>query len=121
MAHVKIFTRLEDIFIENVEVKERVEILKDKNGKETGRRSHFYMQLAYTFAAESRVTDYKGNVITAIKLAHRDSRQIYNSKEFPSYLEATLYYRYRNLDVTKEITRAGRSECHEFPQHKHDL
>ena len=104
-GHVKIYTRLEDVLIENVEVKERIEILKDKNGKETGRRSHFYTQLAYTFAAECKVSDYRGNYITTIKLASRNSRQVYNGKEFPSFLEASLHYRYRGIDFIKEISR----------------
>ena len=109
-GHVKIFTRLEDVFIENVDVKERVEILKDKDGKETGKRSHFYVQVAYSFAAEAKVTDYKGNPLMTITLANRDFRQTYNTKEFSSFLEATLYYRFRGIDFTKEIAkRAVRS------------
>ena len=40
-GHVKIFTQLEDVFVENVEVKERVEVLKDKDGKETGKKNTF--------------------------------------------------------------------------------
>jgi hypothetical protein len=103
-GHVKIYTRLEDILIENVEVKERIEILKDKKGKEVGRKSHFYTQLSYSFAAESRVLDYRGNQITTMKLADRNSRQIYNGKEFHSFLEASLHYRYRGIDFVKEIS-----------------
>ena len=104
-GHVKIFTQFEDIFIENVEVKERVEILKDKNGKETGRRSHFYVQVAYSFAAQSKVSDYKGNPIITINLVNRDNRQTYNSQEFSSFIEASLYYKFRGIDFTKEIAK----------------
>ena len=104
-GHVKILTQLEDVFIENVEVKERVEILKDKDGKETGKKSHFYVQVAYSFAAESRVTDYKENLITTIDLAYRNNRQTYNSQEFSTFLEATLYYKFRGIDFTKEIAK----------------
>lgn len=104
-GHVKIFIQFEDIFIENVEVRERVEILKDKNGKETGRRSHFFTQLVYSFAAQSEVSDYKGNPIITINLADRDNRQTYNSQEFSSFIEASLYYKFRGIDFTKEIAK----------------
>ena len=104
-GHVKIFTRLEDVFIENVEVKERVEILKDKNGKETGSRKYYYVQFIYTFAAESKVSDYKGNPMIAFALADRDNRQVYNTQEFSSFIEASLYYKFRGFDFTKEIAK----------------
>ena len=109
-AHVKIFTRLEDVFIENVEVKERVEILKDKDGKETGRRNYFYVQLIYTFEAEAEVSDYKGNPIITFTLANRDDRQTYKTQEFSSFIEASLYFKFRGVDFTKEIAkRAARN------------
>ena len=104
-GHVKIFTRLEDIFIENVEVKERVEILKDKNGKETGKKSYFSIQLVYTFEAQSKITDYKGNTILTLDLSDRDNRQTYSTREFSSFIEASLYYKFRGIDFTKEIAR----------------
>ena len=104
-GHVKIFTQLEDVFIENFEIKERVEVLKDKDGKETGKKTHYYVQVAYSFAAESKVSDYNGNPITTIDLADRNSRQTYNSQEFSTFLEASLYYKFRGIDFTKEISK----------------
>lgn len=104
-GHVKISTRLEDVMIETVEVKERIEILKDKKGKEIGRVSHYYTQLYYTFAAETRVVDYKGSIITNLKLANRNGRQVFNGKEFSSFLEASLHYKYRSMDFVKEISK----------------
>jgi hypothetical protein len=102
-GHVRIATRLEDVFIENIEVKERIEVLKDKEGKETGKRSHYYIQLLYTFAAYAKVTDYKDNRLATLTLADRDSRQIYKSQEFSSFIEASLYYKFKGFDLTKEI------------------
>jgi hypothetical protein len=102
-GHVKIFTRLEDVFVENVDVKERVEVLKDKNGKETGKRTYYYLQVVYSFAADAKVSDYKGNSVTTLTLANRDERETYNSQEFSSLIEASLYYKFRGLDFTKDI------------------
>lgn len=109
-AHVKIFTRLEDVFIENADIKERIEILKDKDGKETGKRSHYYLQVIYSFAAEASINDYKGNPVTTITLASRENRQTYNTQEFSSFIEASLYFKFKGLDFTKDIgKRAVRS------------
>jgi hypothetical protein len=103
IGHVKIFTRLEDIFIDNVEVKERVEVLKDKDGKETGQRKYYYLQILYTFAAEAKLVDYKANLITTWTLADRGYVQTYRTKEFSSFIEASLYLKFRGVDFTKEI------------------
>ena len=104
-GHVKIFARLEDVFIENIEVKERIEVLKDKDGKETGKKTHYYVQLTYTFAAECKVTDYKENPLLNWNLASRDNRQTYNTKEFSNFVDATLYIKFRGLDFNKEIAK----------------
>jgi hypothetical protein len=103
IGHVKIFTRLEDIFVDNVEVKERVEIIKDKNGKETGQKKYYYLQILYTFAAEAKLIDYKANLIANWTLADRDYIQTYKTKEFSSFIEASLYLKFRGVDFTKEI------------------
>lgn len=114
-GHVKIFTRLEDIFIVNFEVKERIEVLKDKNGKETGRRSHYYGEVVYTFSALAKVTDFKGNSITTLTLADRDAQRTHKTQEFSSFIEASLYYKFRGLDFTKDIgKRAARNAMHQL-------
>lgn len=104
-GHVKIFTRLEDVFIQNVEVKERIQIIKDKNGKETGRKSYYYVHFIYTFDAIAKISDYKNNPIITYTLANRDSRETYNTQEFSTFIEASLYYKFRGLDFKKEIAK----------------
>jgi hypothetical protein len=59
--------------------------------------------LIYTFAAEAEISDYKGNPVTTLILADRDYRQTYKSQEFSSFIEASLYYKFRGLDFTKDI------------------
>ena len=104
-GHVKIITRLDDVIIEKGDVKERVEILKDKNGKETGKRSHYYLELVYTFSASAKLTDYKGNLVSSYSLANRENRKTYNTKEFSSFNDAFYFYKFKGFSFGKEIAR----------------
>ncbi|HYC30340.1 MAG TPA: hypothetical protein VEB42_16005, partial [Chitinophagaceae bacterium] len=58
-AHVQVNLRFEDLLIQGSEVKERVEVIKDKNGKETGKKTTYVVEVPYTFGAQAKITDYK--------------------------------------------------------------
>ncbi len=94
----------EDIAIINSDVKEREEILKDKNGKETGRRYYYHMALQYTFASRMQLRDYRGTRIMERILADRQSPKIYNSKEFATANEALNSFVTNAAAVTAAIT-----------------
>jgi hypothetical protein len=104
-AHVNVQTRMEDVMIANTEVKERQQPVKDKDGKETGKRTYYYVLIEYTFAADARVTDFKGNVLVNWELADRSTKHTYKSEEFSNAVEAAYFIRYNLLNLTSNITR----------------
>ena len=75
-AHLQVQFRFEDVIIEKSEAKENVEILKDNNGRETGRRSSFVLQVTYSYGAQSRLIDYKGQSIASYTFSNRMQKRV---------------------------------------------
>lgn len=59
-SHITINMNLGEVSLKNPELKEREEILKDKDGKETGRKKYYWIEAVYAWSGEVNVTDYKG-------------------------------------------------------------
>lgn len=105
-AHLRVNVRMQDIVIENSDVKERVQILKDRNGKETGRRYFYYTELIYTFDGLMTVTDFRGRAIMDRYLCSRNEHKVYRTKEYNSQPEALTAFVSNVLAVTTAITSA---------------
>jgi hypothetical protein len=103
------------VIVEGSESKERVEVLKDKNGKQTGSRSHYFVQITYSYAARATVNDYRGNIMQNLTLATRSSKQSWNTAEFNTKAEAEANFRFGIISMTGDIMRqvAG-STCSEI-------
>jgi hypothetical protein len=104
-GHLIVNLRLEDVMIEGSETKERVEILKDKDGKQTGTRSHYSVQLKYSYAARALINDYKGSTVLNLTLATRANKQTWSTAEFDSKAEAEANFRFGIISMTGDIMR----------------
>ncbi len=104
-AHVQVSLRFEDLLITGSEVKERVETIKDKDGKETGKKSTYVVEVGYSFGAHAKLTDYKGRFIDDITLASRDQSRTYTSEVFKFEGEAKLYSRLGLAVLTPQLMR----------------
>lgn len=104
-AHVQVSLRFEDLIIQGSEVKERVETIKDKDGKETGKKTNYVVEVPYTFGALAKITDYKGRFVESIELANRDQRRVHTSEVFPNEAEAKAYSKYGLVLLTPQLMR----------------
>lgn len=102
-GHISIQVKLEDLLPESVTVKERVEIKKDKTGKEIGRRSLYCQEVVYTFSAFADVVDYHGANLMNFVLAGRDHKQVYRSPEFAIRQLAEGYFILNALTITGQL------------------
>lgn len=102
-GHLNIQIKLDDILPESYATKERVEIIKDKTGKQTGTRSYYYQEVVYTFAATADIVDYKGVQIDHIILADRGYKQVYKSPEFAVRQVAEGYFMINVLKLTGDL------------------
>jgi tetratricopeptide (TPR) repeat protein len=105
-AHLNVKVRLEDLMLESTSVKERVEVIKDKDGKETGRRYYYHAEVIYSFAATASVVDYKTNApMSNYVLSRRDQKKAFNSSEYDSYKGASDYYNNNKLEIKTSLLR----------------
>ena len=104
-GHLTIQVKLEELLPESFSVKEREELIKDRAGKETGRRKLYSQEVVYTFSAFADITDYKGTHIENINLASRNHKQVYRSPEFAIRHVAEAYFMINSLTVTEQLYR----------------
>ncbi len=106
-GHVIIEVKLEDLLPENVSVKERVAVTKDKNGVVTSTKTFYRQEVIYTFAAIAKISDYKGMHIMDIVLADRATKQVFRSPEFPVKQIAEGYFLINALKTTNDLYRTS--------------
>lgn len=106
-AHINVKIKFEDLLPESFATKERVEIIKDRTGKQIGTRNTYYQEVVYTFAAVGEVNDYKGEHLMDMVLADRSSKQVYRSPEFQVRQIAEGYFMINALKITGELFRSN--------------
>jgi len=102
-GHLNIQIKLDDILPESYATRERVEIIKDKTGKQTGTKTYYYQEVVYTFAAVADIVDYKGVQIDHVVLADRGYKQVYKSPEFMVRQVAEGYFMINVLKLTGDL------------------
>lgn len=102
-GHLEIRVKLEDLLPESFSVKEREEIIKDRHGKETGRRKSYWQEVVYTFAAFADISDYKGTHIKKVLMADRGHKQVYRGPEFAVRQMAEGYFLINGLATTGQL------------------
>lgn len=103
-AHVSVDVRMEDIQIEKSNVKERIQILKDKNGNAVAQRIFYSTEIIYSFASRMKISDYRGREIMQRTLTLRATPRMYRTKEFHSQAEAITAFAANVYAVTSLIT-----------------
>jgi hypothetical protein len=102
-GHLAIQVKLEDLLPQSFSVKEREEIIKDRAGKETGRRKLYSQEVVYTFSAFADISDHKGTHIKNLILADRNYKQVYRSPEFAIRHVAEGYFLVNSLTINEQL------------------
>ena len=104
-AHVHISVEMEDVLIEGSDIVPKVYPVKDKDGKQIGERKTYQTRVRYSYAAQWRMTDYKGNVIQQEVLATRMNKQTHSSTEYNSEAEARAYSIFGFLGLLNQLNQ----------------
>lgn len=110
-GHFNVLVSLSDLIIESTEVKERVEIHKDKDGKETGRSYYYKVDVLYSFAADARVTDFKGAQMASYGLASRSNKRVFSTSEYSKSSDAVNFYNNNKLEIKTQLVRENIEEA----------
>jgi hypothetical protein len=104
-GHINIRIQMEDLLPESFNVVERVEDIRDRQGKVTGQRRLYAQEMTYTFAARASITDYKGIHIMDRQLANRERKMVFRSPEFQVRQLAEGYFLLNSMKVTQDLIR----------------
>lgn len=103
-GHLLFTVNMQDVAIENADVKTRDEEIKDKEGKVTGKKTYYFVQAIYSWAGTFKVADYKGADLNNWSLADRTNKMSWNSDEFGTHAEAAAYYNNNKYQVRSTLT-----------------
>jgi hypothetical protein len=102
-GHIQVNLNLGDLIIASSEVKERVEINKDKDGKETSRSYFYKVEVVYSFTASAEAKDYKGASLAHWSLAVPTDKKTWNSDEYSKQKDAADYYNNNKLEIKTRL------------------
>lgn len=109
-GHLILNVSLGDLIITSSKVSDRVEVQKDKDGKETGRKYYYKAEATYTWEGRASVKDYKETSVGSTSFGSSTAKS-WASSEYSSYKEAADYYNnnsraIRNKLLTDEVNAA---------------
>jgi hypothetical protein len=104
-GHVTINVNMGDIFIVESKVNERVEIQKDKDGKETGRKYYYKPMVSYTFDATADARSHKMERLGTFTMSPRGTVYRWEGREGTSLREANDFLNNNRGALRDQFTR----------------
>lgn len=107
-GHITINISMGEVALRDPQLKEREEITKDKDGKETGRKKYYWIEATYNWNADANVTDYKGNRLHRVIFASGEANT-WKSSEYESRAAPGDYYNNNRFSIRSGLasTLAG--------------
>lgn len=106
-GHLEILVSLEDLMIEKSEIKERFEVKKDKDNKETGKTYYYWGEIVYTFSGRSIAKTYEGKIINTVELANGYTKNVYKTTEYSNYKDASAYLANNREQLRDQLIRTS--------------
>lgn len=101
-GHLIVNVHIEDLIITGSQVTERVEVQKDKDGKETGRSYYYKAEATYTWNAKATVKDFKDAAVGSIQLGNNTVKS-WATSEYSSRKEAADYYNNNKYAIRNKL------------------
>jgi hypothetical protein len=98
-GHLLVNVQLDDLIITKSDIIERVDVQKDKDGKETGRTYYYKVVVDYTWQGRASVRDYKEAPLDATNLGS-NMATTWSSEEYSTRKGASDFY-YNNKNEIK--------------------
>ncbi len=116
-GHFVVSLTLDDLIISSSQINERVDVQKDKEGKETGRKYYYAATANYSWSGKAVVKDFRDATIGNFSLGSSTTKT-WTSSEYSTRKEAADYYNnnresLRDKFVRDEVT-AGINELNSW-------
>lgn len=93
-ADIAIRFNCEDIAITRIEKKSKINEIKDKNGKVTGKQTLLWVEIEYTFSSVYEVFDLRKNLfLFGNQLDNRSAKYVFSSEYLKNANEASEYFK----------------------------
>jgi hypothetical protein len=102
-GHIVATVTLDDLTINSSQVTERVDIQKDKDGKETGRKYYYKAEMSYVWGGKVVVKDYKEAAVGNTSFDGLTSS--WASSEYSTRKEAADYYNNNREEIKGKLLR----------------
>lgn len=103
-GHLIVSVSLDDLIISSSNVIERIDIQKDKDGKETGRKYYYKVEAVYSWQGSTAVRDFKGADIGKTSLGS-SSTSTWTSSEYSTRKEAADYFSNNRTEIKGSLIR----------------
>ncbi|RZL54006.1 MAG: hypothetical protein EOO93_20440 [Pedobacter sp.] len=103
-ADLSVYLKFGDFMIDGAEVKERVDIVKDKAGKETSRKYYYWTVITYSFSGSMRLANnVMGKDLQNNVLQSASSKFTHSSQEYVSRAEAAGYWNNNKETIKSQL------------------
>jgi hypothetical protein len=103
-GHLIIGVQMEDLMITSSQIVERIDIQKDKDGKETSRKYYYKATAGYTWAGKAAIKDHKETAINTYSMGSTTPKE-WASSEYGSRKEAMEYYNMNKSEIKGQLLR----------------
>ena len=116
-GHISIKVKLDNLLLESITLKERIENKKDRNGAMIA-TSYYHEEVFYSFAANAIINDYKGVHIMDQILARRCNKQVYSSPEFTIKKLAEGYFLFNAISISRDLYKSSINQAMQYLSEK---
>lgn len=104
-GHITALLILDDILVEKSELKERIQVTKNKQGIEE-KKSFFSTEMIYSFSARLSVFDYKGQTLISNRiLSDRSNKKTFKTPEQGSASDANSYFSNKAGEIRNNLSK----------------
>jgi hypothetical protein len=101
LSQVLVEVKVTDVSVTAAKVLERVEILRDASGNETGKKNMYRMEIQYTFECAASLKDFKDMPISNVSIG--SGNYSWETKEYGTSKEANDFYNNNRQNIMTEL------------------
>lgn len=105
-GHIIVQINLNELMIASSKIEERIEPIKDKDGKETGKKYFYKAVASYTWDGNANVRDYKESTLGSYGFGSTSTAKSWASSEYSTRKEAYDYYENNKYAIRDQLVKS---------------
>lgn len=105
-GHIIVQINMNELMISGAKIEERIETIKDKDGKETGKKYYYKAVATYTWDGNANVRDYKEANLASYGYGSTSTSKSWTSSEYGTRKEAYDYYENNKYAIRDQLVKS---------------